>query len=507
MKTKKKIQPSDVVNDPRLFAAGFLRILTKDKLLVPFRWNAAQEDFQRNRTGRDLILKARQLGFTTLVQGEIFRRLVTGTRNAITLTHDSDATTKIRLMADRFYENCKFGDIQPARHFANASLTTYPEYDSAAAIATAGSLNTGRGDTYTDFHGSEVAFWPDAESIVTGAMQGGNPEVILESTPNGAQGYFYNLCMDALHGGSNWKLHFYPWWWDPAYQIPLEPNEHLDLSDEEKELIAKKKITLAQIKWRRYKQRELGRFFIQEYPEDPVTCFITSGHGYFGDVDHVFTAPFDPPYDPSHKYGAGLDFGQTVDYTALPVMDFTVKRQVDLLHINNLEWAEQRIRIRKVCKKWHIDTLLAEENSIGSPNIEALRAMGIHVEPFKTTNESKAAIMSSMNEALHYEGWRLLDVPAQRSELQTFVATQLPSGAWRLAADGDAHDDLVMGLALALRSGKYSVSDEELRAYGADQVGETEEIKLDDDMIQYRADTYGLTFEQAKSMMEKESMR
>jgi hypothetical protein len=132
-----------VLSDPALFATKFLKILDKDKNLVPFRYNKAQAHFQANRTGRDLILKARQLGFSTLVQGEMFRKTVTSTQTTITLAHDAETTQKLRRMADRFYEHCKFGDIQPQRKYANATLATYPEFDSTSTIATAGNVETG----------------------------------------------------------------------------------------------------------------------------------------------------------------------------------------------------------------------------------------------------------------------------------------------------------------------------------------------------------------------------
>lgn len=500
---KKVPSEADVLFDPELFAEAFIRILTKQKDLVPFVWNRAQKDFHAHRTGRDLILKSRQLGFTTYVQAELFHRTVTKTTNSITLTHDADATTKIRLMVDRFYDNCRFGAMQPARRYANAVLTTYPELDSAAAIATAGSLNTGRGDTYTDFHGSEVAFWPDAEKIVSGALQGGNPDAILESTPNGAQGYFFNLCMEALYSRSVWKLHFYPWWWDAEYKIALDPDEVISYTDEEGVLVEKEHLTAEQIKWRRAKKRELGRLFIQEYPEDPITCFLTSGQGYFGQLDDpVFEAPEGAVYNESHHYGGGLDFGQTVDYTALSVMDFTTREQVDLLHVNNLPWAEMRRRIAATARAWHLETLLAEKNSIGNPNIEELRRIGINVIPFVTTNDSKAGICADLNEALHFGGWKLLPIPLQRNELNSFVATQLPlTGAWRLAAAEGGHDDTVIANALAIHAGKFAVSDADLVRYGQ---GVTLPEDLDDDMIAYHADTYGMTFEQAKEAMMAE---
>ena len=438
--------PSQIVNNPPEFARVFLRILDKDKKLKPFLWNKAQAHFHANRSGRDLILKARQLGFSTYTQGEMFRRTVTSTQTTITLAHDAETTQKLRRMADRFYEHCKFGTIQPQRKYANATLATYPEFDSTATIATAGNVETGRGDTYTEMHGSEVAFWKDAERIVAGAMQGGSPIVTLESTPNGAQGFFYEKCMEALSGGGVWKLHFYPWWWDENYRVSSD--EDITYTDEEKILANKHGLDQGQIRWRRLKVQELGRLFVQEYPEDVVSCFLTSGNSYFGDLSGVFTAPPNAEYIEGHEYIAGLDFGQT-DFTAMPVFDKTTKCQVDLLHINKTEWAEQRRRIKAMYDKWHLQSVLAEKNSIGAVNIEALREIGVYATPFETTNESKSAIMSNMHELLH-NGWKLLDIPAQKHEFNTFVSSQLPSGAWRLAAEGDGHDDIVMGCGIGL---------------------------------------------------------
>lgn len=465
---------NQAITNPPDFASVFLKIQDKQKKLVPFVWNKAQAHFHANRSGRDLILKARQLGFSTYVQAEMFRRTVTSTRTTITLAHDADTTAKMRLMADRFYEHCKFGDIQPLRKYANASLTTYPEFDSTAVIATAGNVETGRGGTYSDMHGSEVAFWKDAESLIAGAMQGGTPDVVLESTPNGAQGYFYDRCMEALRGDGIWRLHFFPWWWDAEYKAD---GRGLIPSQDEKALIDKYDLSLDQIAWRRYKQKELRDKFQQEYPEDPVTCFLTSGNSYFGDLSNVFTAPMNPEYNPDHIYVAGLDWGQSSDFTAMPILDITARVQVDLLHINKMEWKEQRKRAAGALFKWsdtrcnkgHVTRghhelcpqcesknvtyktpkLGAERNSIGSVNIEALQDLGIVVVPFQTDNATKSEIMSLLYEGIHTQGLKLQDHAAQKGEMYNFVSTQLPSGLWRLAADGEGHDDTVIGLGIA----------------------------------------------------------
>ena len=440
--------PTQVAYNPERFASVFLRILDKEKKLVPLNWNKAQYDFHKNRTGRDLILKARQIGFSTYIQGELFRRTVTSTRTTMTMAHDDETTQKLRRMADRFWQYCQFGDVQPYRKYSNATLTTYPEFDSESVIATAGNREAGRGGTYTDFHGSEVAFWKDAEKIIAGAMQGGNPDVILESTPNGAQGYFYDRCMEALRGDGIWKLHFYPWWWDDTYQIELKPGETIEFTDEERRLSEKHKLTQEQIKWRRNKQTELRALFIQEYPEDPITCFITSGNSYFGDIEGVYTASENTPYQSGHRYAAGLDWGQENDYTAMIVLDATTREMVDKLHVRKMSWGEIRRRAKQLYSKWNLKYIVAEANSIGSVNIEELRKLKMKVIPFDTNNESKSTIMGALYEALH-DGWKLQDWEVLKHELRTFVSTQLPSGIWRLAADGEGHDDTVIALALA----------------------------------------------------------
>src|SRR5690606_34944342 len=136
-------------------------------------------------------------------------------------------------------------DKRPPRGLDNATTTSYPLTGSEVLIATAGSKNKGRAGTYSRVHGSEVAFWTDAAATMAGLMQGvpTGGEIILESTPNGAQGWFYERCMEALDGNSIWTLHFYPWWCDKTYSIALEPDEVLTLEPEEKALVERHGLT------------------------------------------------------------------------------------------------------------------------------------------------------------------------------------------------------------------------------------------------------------------------
>jgi hypothetical protein len=192
--------------------------------------------------------------------------------------------------------------------------------------------------------------------------------------------------------------------------------------------------------------------FIQEYPEDPLTCFLTSGNGYFGDMTGVFTAPLATEYIEGHEYAAGLDFGQENDYLSMTVIDKTVKMQVDLVHINKLSWGEMRRRVKAKYDYWHLLALEAETNSMGETNIEALEGMGLVITRFDTTNETKNNLMSAYYDAIHEQGLKLQDVEPQKHEHQVFISERLPSGAWRLAAEGTNHDDTVLSGALAWRA-------------------------------------------------------
>lgn len=436
------------------FAATRLWILDKQKRPRRLELNAAQRDYLNNRTGRDLILKARQLGFSTLIQADFLRMAVTQSVGTMTLSHEDDSTQRLRRMADLFYE--KLPSPKPQRKYANASVTTYLETGSEAAIGTAGGRNAGRSFTLTHLHGSEVAFWPDAESIIAGAMQAGNPDVVLESTANGAQGHFYNLCMEALDGNSDWKLHFYPWWWDAGYRVELEPGETLNYTAEEAALASKQNLTAEQIKWRRVKKRELKGFFPQEYPEDPVSCFLLSGQGYFGDISAVGkVTPGSLSPDPAHRYYAGLDFAQTVDWLALSIVDATAGCEVELLRLQHLPWAEMRRRVIDRLIHWNVKVCQPEMNSMGSTNIEEMhkemRAAGCKtlLSPFNTSNATKAAIMSGLHEGLHGGELAVLDDPVRLKELRAFKASQTATGLWQLSAPANEHDDTVIALALA----------------------------------------------------------
>jgi len=442
------------------FCRRCLVVQNKEGQLVPLELNAVQRQLIASLTGRDLVLKARQVGISTVIQAWFFYHTVRGGERTSTLCHEDDLTQELRAMSDRFYENYP-DDGRPARQYANAKLTTYPALNSQNRIATVGGtagLRKGRGGSNTRMHGSEVAFWPDAQGVMAAAMQAGDPEIILESTPNGMRGWFYERCMEALSGEGVWTLHFFPWWHEPEYRLPLAEGEALVYTDDEQRLVDEHGLDAEQIKWRRYKLTELPHTFRQEYPEDPISCFIASGASYFGDVEHVFVAPKPAAPEAGHRYVGGLDFAQTGDYTVLMIVDATTARMVDMLRVNRESWQEMRRRISVMANRWDAD-VLGEANSMGKTNIELLRtgetlADGSKIAPMKlpafdNTPAPKPPLIQGLYHALHEEGLTLQDDPVLRHELRAFQSKQTASGHWVYEGGEGAHDDTVIALALA----------------------------------------------------------
>ena len=445
---------SDTISRPaRALTFGDLRVLDKRQQLVPLTLNRAQHALIRSLTGRDLVLKARQLGISTIVQAHLFLTAIQRTARIGTLAHDAATTDKLRDMAQFFYEGLP-EDVQPKRSINNATKATYPATHSTVYIATAGNRTAGRGGTYSHVHGSEVAYWKDAAYLMAGLMQGvpTDGQIILESTANGQRGWFYEQCMRALDGDSAWTLHFFPWWYDDGYRVETPP---LVLTSEEAHLARTHGLDDAQIAWRRAKQRELGELFAQEYPESAQGAFISSGRGYFRLAEAMFSAEPGAAPQEGHRYVAGLDFGQANDYTACAVIDATTRQQVALLRANREPWAALRARVVQLCERWRVHTLVAEANSMGGTNIEALwgelsdAGCQTELRAFQTQHANKAAVMAELRLALEEGGLRLLNDPAQRHELTVFTSEQMPTGAWQLGAPDGEHDDCVIALALA----------------------------------------------------------
>ena len=195
-------------------ARALLRVRGRDGTERALLANAAQRTFERRRGRQNVVLKARQMGMTTWVSGRFFLKTVTA-RGVMTVqvAQTRDAAEGIFRVAQRFWDclpkELRVGALRRSR--ANVGQMIFPELDSEFRVLSASDENAGRGLTIQNLHCSEVSRWPgDAMATMAGLRAALIPtgELVLESTPNGAYGCFYEEWTSAGERGA--VRHFLP---------------------------------------------------------------------------------------------------------------------------------------------------------------------------------------------------------------------------------------------------------------------------------------------------------
>lgn len=278
--------------DFELYAQVALKVRGKSGAIEPLCLNRAQRyihqrlDAQLKQTGkvRALILKGRQQGCSTYVEGRFFWKTVwaQGIRTFI-LTHEEAASSNLFEMAQRYLDHLP-NELKPSVDAQNAKELAFKALDSGYKVGTAGNKAVGRSATIQLFHGSEVAFWPNAELHAAGVLQtvpdAPGTEVIHESTANGLGNFFHVQWQRAERGESDFEAIFVPWFWQEEYKRAVEKD--FQLTPEEATYQEQYKLAKEQMAWRRFKIAELGESkFQQEYPANAAEAFQTSGEDAF----------------------------------------------------------------------------------------------------------------------------------------------------------------------------------------------------------------------------------
>lgn len=275
------------------YAEKCLKIRTKAGAIEPLALNRAQQHIhkrleeQRAKTGkvRALILKGRQQGCSTYVGARFYHRCThnRGLRVFI-LTHEDAATQNLFEMVERYHDHCP-PLVKPSTGKANAKELNFDLLDSGYKVGTAGTKGVGRSSTIQLLHGSEVAFWPNAESHAAGVLQAvpdlPGTEIILESTANGLGNLYHQYWRDAEAGKSEYTAIFVPWFMQPEYRAPVPDDFVMDA--EEQAYREAYNLDIDQIVWRRNKIAELkdAVLFKQEYPATAAEAFQLTGHDSF----------------------------------------------------------------------------------------------------------------------------------------------------------------------------------------------------------------------------------
>jgi hypothetical protein len=154
----------------------------------------------------------------------------------------------------------------------------------------------------------------------------------------------------------------------------------------------------------------------------------------------------------SEAYYFGVDWGKDNDFTAVSVMT-RYGEQVWLERFNQIGWGAQRGRLVSLYERFRPRMILAEENSIGSVNIEALQAEGLPVRGFMTTAKSKTPLIDHLALAMEKGEIVLLDDSTLKHELMAYEMKRTSQG-WSYSAPPGGHDDTVIATALSLWAAK-----------------------------------------------------
>ncbi len=453
-------------------AGGLLRVRTRDGSTALLKANAAQRAFERRRGERNIVLKARQMGLTTWAAARFFLKTITqpGTLT-LEVAHTQEAAEEIFRIVHRFVDRLpdalREGPLKTSR--ANVRQIAFPRMDSQYMVVSAGDRNAGRGMTLQNLHCSELARWPgDPAETLAGLRAALAPggELILESTPDGVGGCFHSEWQKA--GETGMVRHFFPWWMEPRYRAAAV--DEASLTEEERELRARRQLDLEQIGFRRQVRANFRGLARQEYAEDEESCFRASGDSVFelaAIEERLRTAPAPteqrrngeleiwlPPLK-GKDYLVAVDpagGGSEGDYSAAQVLEMETGLQCAEFagHVGGLELARL---VTALAAEYNHAWLVVERNNHGSGVLALAETACGYPRIYRqagqpgwlTTSVSRPAVLGRLDAALverpaSFLSRRLL------SECRSFV--RLPDGG--TGARAGTHDDRVMAMAIGL---------------------------------------------------------
>lgn len=275
---------------------GMFQIQPKDGPRVPFRLNTFQTwlDYEIHdpQYNSFILAKPRQKGGSSYFEAIFSVRCLgkEGTR-AVVISHEAEATQRL---LDKVHFYLKYTNPHPSYLRNSRNELAFGKTDSTFYIGTAGAKAFGRGDTITDLHCSEYAFWDDAVRHSIGLFQAvpSTGHKYLESTGNGRNNDFHYIWNHADRMG--YKRLFAPWFIDLEYSRTT-PYNNWTIRDTDTQhltylltLQEKFKLSNEQMFWYCSKLAELRddlHLMQQEYPSEPEECFQATGGAIFPDVE------------------------------------------------------------------------------------------------------------------------------------------------------------------------------------------------------------------------------
>jgi len=294
----------------RVFSGCLYKIMVKgdakegeeaEAFSIPFRPNRAQRRFIERLWHRNLILKARQLGFTTLIAILwLDHALFNADQRCGIIAQDREAAEAIFRDKVKFaYQNLP-EELRTRFPLARDSASELLFEHNNSSIRVATSMRSG---TIHRLHISEFgkicAKFPDkAKEVMTGSIPAvpTNGVLIIESTAEGQSGEFYELAKRSQQAfytlapetPRDYRFHFYAWWQEPKYRmesvsVAISNEQHEYFDEVEAEMGCA--IDPDQQAW--YVATQQADFpgnpdrMWQEYPSTPNEAFQQSTEGHY----------------------------------------------------------------------------------------------------------------------------------------------------------------------------------------------------------------------------------
>ena len=200
--------------DPAFYLSHFCRIKGKEgKGLEPFILKQAQLDIFNTiqRHNRIIIMKARQIGFSTAVTGFFYHKTITtpGVTSAL-VGYNNDLTAELLDKIKTFYRTTP-DSIKPTIHYNSKYEISFPKVDSKILVLPS-TENVGRGYTINYILCTELPFWDKAEEkmVTIEASVPVNGKIIIESSPGSVGDYFHRMWVS----DNDYIKKEYGWWWN-----------------------------------------------------------------------------------------------------------------------------------------------------------------------------------------------------------------------------------------------------------------------------------------------------
>jgi len=414
-----------------------------------------QTKYEKERTNRDIILKARQEGFSSYIIADMLIDCIRGANNSMVLSHETEATKRLFAKNKYYIENL---EVKPAIKYETASSLSFEKTNSNYYIGTAGQKAVGRGDTLRRLHLSECAFFDKAEKIMAGVTSSVpiDGKIVIESTPNGRGNWFYNEWQKAKNGQSIYKPHLYPWFLLNEYKFTKDEILSLKLSSQiqndilREEMSDKEKslnISMGQIRWRRYTIWDKDDLFFQEFIEDDISCFLQSGRPVFKTVNMTDR----PALSTDKEYIGGVDGAEGVsggDNHCFALLETSNPMKVAYEITSNEPIDVFCKQVADICKKYKV-RLGVEKNGVGVAHCQKLEDLDIEFSKWNTSSTSRPLMITELEEA-YRKGELLETYPEAQNELMDM---QYDDKNKPVHLD-NKHDDRVFARAIAFQQRK-----------------------------------------------------